>query len=96
MSKIFLRLIGACFWLPGTLKKYELEQREAERLFIEEEEKKKLKEQGIEEKSSSESSSDADVSEHSKLIENKSPENIEKGFIDNEDTGDDDKTKKNK
>lgn len=84
-----IRLISACFWLPNALKKYELEQREAERLFLEEEEKKKL---GVGEKKTE----TASESEESKSTENKSPENVEKGFIDNEDTGDDDTTKKNK
>lgn len=38
------RLVTACFWLPSTLKKFEIEQREAEQQFLEEEARKKLSE----------------------------------------------------
>lgn len=74
------RLISACFWLPSALRKYEMEQREAEKKYIEEEEEKRKK---LLEPISAEES---DVAEN----------NSDKAFVDNEDTGNDDVTKKDK
>lgn len=61
--------------MPSTLRKFELEQRDAEKKFIEEEEEKRKKLLAAEENAE---------------------KTTDKPFIDNEDTGNDEATKKDK